>query len=123
MPRGRTTCSSREVRSPLGGCTDGVRVGAIETGDMIASLDANSARLIAGAALAGVVGSLALAAGGHHQAANWLWAATTAMLLVPLTWSVLRSLLRGDDGVDAIASCRWRERSLFANTWPARSWR
>jgi cation transport ATPase len=88
---------------PVGGCTDGVRVGAIETGDMIASLGANSARLIAGAALAGVVGSLALAAGGHHQAANWLWAATTAMLLVPLTWSVLRSLLRGDVGVDAIA--------------------
>ncbi len=32
-----------------------------------------------------------------------MWAATTAMLLLPLTWSVLRSLLRGDVGVDAIA--------------------
>ena len=66
-------------------------------------LRANSARLVAGAAFVGVVGGLALAAGGHHQAADWLWAATTAMLLVPLTWSVLRSLLRGDVGVDAIA--------------------
>jgi heavy metal translocating P-type ATPase len=70
---------------------------------MIAWLRAHSARLIAGAALAGVFGGLALAAGGHHQAAKWLWAATTAMLLVPLTWSVLRSLLRADVGVDAIA--------------------
>ena len=70
---------------------------------MTAWLRANSARLIAGAAFVGVVGGLALAAGGRHQAADWLWAATTAMLLVPLTWSVVRSLLRGDVGVDAIA--------------------
>ncbi len=66
-------------------------------------LRGNSARLVAGAALAGVVVGLALAAGDQHQAADWLWAATTAMLLVPLSWSVLRSLLRGDVGVDAIA--------------------
>ena len=70
---------------------------------MTAWLRANSGRLIAGAAFVGVVGGLALAAGGRHQAADWLWAATTAMLLVPLTWSVLRSLFRGDVGVDAIA--------------------
>jgi len=70
---------------------------------MLAWLRPNSARLIAGAAFAGVVGGLTLAVGGHHQGADWLWAATTAMLLVPLTWSVLRSLLRGDVGVDAIA--------------------
>jgi heavy metal translocating P-type ATPase len=38
-----------------------------------------------------------------HRAADWLWAATTAMLLVPLSVSVLRSLLRRDVGVDAIA--------------------
>ena len=66
-------------------------------------LRANSARLVAGAAFAGVVGGLALAAGGHQQTADWLWAVTTAMLLLPLTWSVLQSLLRGDVGVDAIA--------------------
>jgi heavy metal translocating P-type ATPase len=64
---------------------------------------ANSARLIAATALTAVAVGLALAAAGRHAPANWLWAATTAMLLVPLTWSVLRSLLRGDVGVDAIA--------------------
>ena len=32
-----------------------------------------------------------------------MWAATTALLLVPLTVSVARSLLRRDVGVDAIA--------------------
>jgi hypothetical protein len=63
-------------------------------------LRTNSARLIAGAAFAGVVGGLALAAGGHHQAADWLASAWTPSL-----------------------SCRWREHSRFANTWPARSWR
>jgi len=64
---------------------------------------ANSARLIAATALTAVAVGLALAALDHHRPAHWLWAATTAMLLVPLTWSVLRSLLRGDVGVDAIA--------------------
>jgi heavy metal translocating P-type ATPase len=32
-----------------------------------------------------------------------VWAATTAVILVPLTWSVVGSLRRGDVGVDAIA--------------------
>ena len=64
---------------------------------------ANSARLIAVTALAAVAAGLVLAGLGHHRLADWLWAATTAMLLAPLTWSVLRSLLRGDVGVDAVA--------------------
>jgi heavy metal translocating P-type ATPase len=64
---------------------------------------ANSARLIAVTALAAVAAGLVLAALGHHRLADWLWAATTAMLLAPLTWSVLRSLVRGDVGVDAVA--------------------
>jgi heavy metal translocating P-type ATPase len=64
---------------------------------------ANSARLIAATALTAVAVGLGLAAVNRHAPADWLWAATTAMLLVPLTWSVLRSLLRGDVGVDAIA--------------------
>ncbi len=64
---------------------------------------ASSARLVAGAALLAVLGGLALAAFDHHRLADWLWAATTAALLLPLTWSVLRSLLRRDVGVDAIA--------------------
>jgi heavy metal translocating P-type ATPase len=32
-----------------------------------------------------------------------VWAAAIALTLIPLTWSVLRSLMRGDVGVDAIA--------------------
>jgi heavy metal translocating P-type ATPase len=70
---------------------------------MIAWIRQNSARVVAAAALLAVLGGVALAALDLHRPADWLWAATTAMLLVPLTWSVLRSLLRGDVGVDAIA--------------------
>jgi heavy metal translocating P-type ATPase len=64
---------------------------------------ASSARLVATAALLGVLGGLACAAFDRHALAYALWAATTAMLLVPLSWSVLKSLLRRDVGVDAIA--------------------
>jgi heavy metal translocating P-type ATPase len=64
---------------------------------------ARTARLVAAAALLGVIGGLVLAALERHGAADALWAATTAMLLLPLSWSVLRSLLRRDVGVDAIA--------------------
>ena len=70
---------------------------------MVARIRASSARLVAAAALLAVLGGLVLAAFDHHRPADWLWAATTAMLLVPLTWSVFRSLLRRDVGVDAIA--------------------
>ncbi len=70
---------------------------------LIAWVRQSSARVVATAALAGVLGGVALAALDLHRPADWLWAATTAMLLVPLTLSVLRSLLRGDVGVDAIA--------------------
>ncbi|HVU77973.1 MAG TPA: heavy metal translocating P-type ATPase [Gaiellaceae bacterium] len=54
-------------------------------------------------ALLAVLTGLFLAALDQHRAADLVWAATTAMLLVPLTWSVVRSLVRGDVGVDAIA--------------------
>lgn len=37
------------------------------------------------------------------DAADVAWAATVALMLAPLTWSVARSLLRGDLGVDVIA--------------------
>ena len=40
---------------------------------------------------------------GFTHEGNGLWAATDAVLLVPLTWSVLRTLLARDVGVDAIA--------------------
>jgi heavy metal translocating P-type ATPase len=62
-----------------------------------------SARLLALLALVGVVGGLVLHVLGIDAPAHLAWAATTALLLVPLTISVARSLLRRDVGVDAIA--------------------
>jgi heavy metal translocating P-type ATPase len=53
--------------------------------------------------------AVSLAAGGvltladAHTAAHAVWAAATVLLLIPLTFSVMRSLVRGDVGVDAIA--------------------
>jgi heavy metal translocating P-type ATPase len=69
----------------------------------VAAIRANVGRGVALTALAAVASGLALAGLDRHRPAAWMWAATTAMLLVPLSWSVLRSLLRGDVGVDAIA--------------------
>ena len=59
-------------------------------------------RIVVGAIL------LALVAGAVvHQfdaaAGDAIWAVAIALTLVPLTWSVVRSLARGDVGVDAIA--------------------
>jgi heavy metal translocating P-type ATPase len=64
---------------------------------------AHSARVVALGALAGVGVGLILWGAGQRRAADTLWAATTALLLVPLSRSVVRSLLRRDVGVDAIA--------------------
>jgi heavy metal translocating P-type ATPase len=60
-------------------------------------------RLLAAGVLAaiGVGGFLHLA--GEPQAGDAVWAVATAVVLLPLAWSVTRSLLRGDVGVDAIA--------------------
>jgi heavy metal translocating P-type ATPase len=88
------------VRSPATGQAVRQRIGGAGASVW---LRANSARLIAVTALTAVAIGLALAAAGRHAPADWLWAAATAMLLVPLSWSVLRSLLRRDVGVDAIA--------------------
>jgi heavy metal translocating P-type ATPase len=55
------------------------------------------------AALLGVTAGLVLHVLGIDRPAHLAWAATTALLLVPLTVSVTRSLLRRDVGVDAIA--------------------
>ena len=63
-----------------------------------------------------------------------VWAATVAVMLVPLTWSVVRSLVRGDVGVDAIAlvsmarrararRVRWRERSSRSCSPAETRWR
>ncbi len=60
-------------------------------------------RLLALAALVAVsVGGL-LHLVGAPRAGDILWAASLAVMIVPLAWSVLRSLMRRDVGVDAIA--------------------
>jgi heavy metal translocating P-type ATPase len=60
-------------------------------------------RLIAAATLIGLaVGALLHFAGAPVAGAD-VWAAATAVVLVPLVWSVVRSLARRDVGVDAIA--------------------
>jgi heavy metal translocating P-type ATPase len=59
--------------------------------------------VVALAALAGVVVGLVSWSLGVHSTADAFWALTTGLLLVPLTFSVVRSVLRGDVGVDAIA--------------------
>ena len=62
-----------------------------------------SNRLLAAGVLAAIgVGGL-LHALSQPEAGDAVWAVATAVVLVPLAWSVARSLLRGDVGVDAIA--------------------
>jgi len=55
------------------------------------------------AALGSVLAGGLLHLVGRDSIGDALWAATIAVMLVPLTWSVLRSLAHGDVGVDAIA--------------------
>ena len=53
--------------------------------------------------LAALAAGLGLWAAGREDTADVVWAVATATVLVPLVAGVLRSLLRGDVGVDAIA--------------------
>jgi heavy metal translocating P-type ATPase len=66
-------------------------------------LEPYQARILGTLALAGVLAGAVLWAVGARVAADVAWAATDALMLVPLTWSVVRRLLRRDVGVDAIA--------------------
>jgi heavy metal translocating P-type ATPase len=59
--------------------------------------------LLAAAALTAILAGLALQLGGRQSAAEAVWAAATAGVLVPLTWSVARTVAGGRVGVDAIA--------------------
>lgn len=54
-------------------------------------------------AVAALVAGVAFAAAGHDTASDLTLAVSSAIILVPLTWSVARSLLHGDVGVDGIA--------------------
>jgi heavy metal translocating P-type ATPase len=66
-------------------------------------------KLRVSATLVATACALGLTAGGvarllvGARAADVAWAATSALLLGPLSWSVLRALLRRDVGVDAVA--------------------
>lgn len=62
-----------------------------------------SNRLLAAVVLAAIGGGGLLHLLGRPEAGDTVWAVATAVVLVPLAWSVGRSLLRGDVGVDAIA--------------------
>ena len=60
-------------------------------------------RVPAAAAASGVALGEILHLVGHGDVGDALWGVVTAALLVPLGWSTLRSLLRRDVGVDAVA--------------------
>jgi heavy metal translocating P-type ATPase len=60
-------------------------------------------RLLALATLAALAAGGALHLLGAPGAGDAVWAATVAVMLVPLTWSVVRTLMSGNVGVDAIA--------------------
>ena len=66
-------------------------------------------RLTASAVATAVAAAVVLAAGGaiylagYETAGSALWAGLVLVLLIPLTWSVIRQLRAGDMGVDAIA--------------------
>lgn len=58
---------------------------------------------LAVAALCAIVAGLAASAAGAPTAADAVWAGTVAVLLVPLLWSVGRTIAGGRVGVDVIA--------------------
>ena len=62
-----------------------------------------SNRLLAAGVLAAIGAGGLLHLAGQPESGDAVWAVATAVVLVPLTWSVGRTLLRGDVGVDAIA--------------------
>ncbi len=62
-----------------------------------------SNRLLAAGTLAAVLAGVSLQLAGAGAAASTLLALTAGAVLLPLLWGVLRSLLAGDVGVDAIA--------------------
>ena len=67
------------------------------------ALGVTEPRALAVAILAALIGGAILHLTGAGGAGDGLWALTIVLALVPLTWSVLSSLRRGDVGVDAIA--------------------
>jgi heavy metal translocating P-type ATPase len=62
-----------------------------------------TARVLAVGALLAVVAGGLLHLAGAPRAGDVVWAVSVGVMVVPLGWSVLRALRRGDVGVDAIA--------------------
>ena len=62
-----------------------------------------SERLVAIGVLVAIAAGGFLHLAGASRAGDVVWAVGIMVTLVPLTWSVLKSLLRRDVGVDAIA--------------------
>lgn len=60
-------------------------------------------RLLTAGSLAALATGGLLHATGHGRAGDLVWATSIAVLLVPLSWSVARSLARRELGVDVIA--------------------
>jgi heavy metal translocating P-type ATPase len=60
-------------------------------------------RLLVALTLTGIVAGAVARLLGQTGMAGWLWALTTAAMLVPLAWTVVADLRRGEMGVDVIA--------------------
>ena len=74
-----------------------------ERGGRLAALRDYWARTLTALALLGIATGAALHLADRPAAGDVAWAATIATILVPLTWSVARTVLRGNVGVDSIA--------------------
>lgn len=72
--------------------------------------------LVAATAIA--IGGVAHVAGAP-RAGDAIWAVALAVVLVPLTVSVARSLCAGDLGVVPSRCWRWRAPWPWASCWPA----
>jgi heavy metal translocating P-type ATPase len=68
-----------------------------------AAVTAGRPEVILALAIAGISLGIALRLLGDPVAAEWAWAATTLLALVPLSWSIVRELRGGEFGVDIIA--------------------
>lgn len=66
-------------------------------------MSARAYPVLAAAALVAIMAGLVLSALDHHDAARIVWGAIVVVLLVPLVWSVLVTVVHGRVGVDAIA--------------------
>jgi heavy metal translocating P-type ATPase len=80
-----------------------LRLGGLDWHGRLAALREYWTRWLTALALVGIAAGGALHLAGDPGAGDVAWAGTTAMVLAPLTWSVVRTVLRGNVGVDSIA--------------------